>query len=323
MAFVLMASILISCETEIEFNGKVTEPVLVANCISCTDSTLKVKITASRFFLSNGSTFKTIEDATVSLFVNGTYRETMTMSQSGVYDSKYVAKTGDVIRLNIEASGYESVWTQETIPQIANVQIDSSMISVDSSALTTSGYYNYDQYIPGDTIGSTYNYKYKYAIRLNDPSNQTNYYRLVAVFKYKYGSYEAYGRYINDFNDVVFGTNKDNMDGIFSESGIDYYNVFSDELIDGKTHTLTFTDEFSGIRYFDENYNPSESEIEKSITIQLQSISKSYYLYLKSLAALDNAESFMSEPVQIFTNVQNGLGLLGAKTIYSRKIILP
>lgn len=314
---------LISCESEIEFNGEVTEPVLVANCISCTDSTLKVRLTASRFFLSNATRFKTIEGATVSLFVNGTFKETMTMSQSGVYNSIYIAQTGDIIRLNINASGYKSIWTQETIPYEANVQIDSTLMNVDSTALTSGGYYSNNEYMPWDTVGTTYTYKFKYTIRLNDPSNQTNYYRLVAVFRYKYGQYEAQSRYISDFNDVVFGTSKDNMDGIFTESNADYYNVFSDDLIDGKTHTFTFTDEYSSTRYFDDEYNSANNEIEKSMTIQLQSISKSYYLYLKSLSALENSDSFLSEQVQIYTNVENGYGLLGAKTINSRKLILP
>ncbi|MCX6308033.1 MAG: DUF4249 family protein, partial [Bacteroidia bacterium] len=62
---------------------------------------------------------------------------------------------------------------------------------------------------------------------------------------------------------------------------------------------------------------------ERSLTINLQTISKSYYLYLLSLKALDSSDPFMSEPVQIYTNIYDGFGVLGARTNHLRKFILP
>jgi len=53
----------------------------------------------------------------------------------------------------------------------------------------------------------------------------------------------------------------------------------------------------------------------------LQSISKSYYLYLQTRASI-KSNTFFAEPVQVYNNVDGGIGILGSYTSNVRKLTL-
>jgi hypothetical protein len=110
---------------------------------------------------------------------------------------------------------------------------------------------------------------------------------------------------------------------VIGDAYSDNYNVFSDELINGDTHTMTFKYKYTSMVFSDNPNNPSNDNMSHYLRVELQSISKSYYLYMKAMTALDNAETFLAEPVQIPTNIHQGLGLLGAKSGRSRTFVLP
>jgi hypothetical protein len=320
IAILLMFCIFTSCETEIPFNGTVTDPVLVVNCITCTDSIVKANITASRFFLTNQENFKNVDSVTVALFINGTFKENLIDSGLGDFKSQYVTVEGDLVRLNVSAKGFESVWTEAPLPsRAANFQIDTTITRTNTSYL-----FNV-QYDPGsssniasDTLGVTYSDVHQFKICFSDPLETTNYYRLIVKETSTINGYTNV-LYQTGIDDIVFGTKKNNMDGIFSESKNDKYNIFSDELINGNTHTITVYCSKPHDMYFD---RPIPQELEMSVDIDLQSISRSYYLYLNSLKALDEADPFMSEPVQIYTNVNGGLGIMGARANQHRSYVL-
>ena len=55
--------------------------------------------------------------------------------------------------------------------------------------------------------------------------------------------------------------------------------------------------------------NPNNQEI----TINLQKISHSYYLYLQTRAGI-KTNTFFAEPVQVYSNIDGGLGIMGSYT---------
>jgi hypothetical protein len=328
LSFILLLTVLMSCETEIQFNGEETAPVLTVNCLPNTNSTLEVEVTASLFFLSNETSFKSITNATIHLYVNGILTDTLTNVGQGFYESSYIPLEGDVIRLNASAPDYEPVWTEETFPALTGTfQIDSTVTKTDTSLII----YNYGYYSEGygidqlDTVGYKYSYIHQFKIQFSNPAGQENFYRLLVHYRYTQDGYQYDENYMTGFDDIVFGTqSSSSMDGILTENNEDnQYNIFSDELIDGKTHTITFSYMQDFNFYYDNNYYGESTSIERSITIDLQSISKSYYLFLKSLNSLDGSDPFLSEQVQVYTNVQGGLGIFAPFTKRERKFNLP
>jgi len=326
IAMLLMFGLFAACETEIPFNGTESDPVLVVNSLICTDSVIQANITSSRFFLSNENTFKVVANATVALYVNGSFQENLTDQGQGTYRGQYVSKEGDALRLNVSATGYQAVWTETTMPyKVSGFQIDSTITKTDTTLIIQARGYGggylggYNDPIQYDTLGKTYSDIYQYKIQFSNVSGVSDFYRLIvkqttSSFGFTTVSYQS------DFDDIVFGTKKTNMDGAFMESKLDRYNIFSDELIDGKTHTITVKVSIDHNKFYD---MVDTTTYAHRVTIDLQSISKDYYLYLKSLKALEIADPFMSEPVQIYTNVTGGLGIVGARTNQQREFVLP
>lgn len=327
--FFLMLSVLFSCETEIPFDGTVSDPVLVVNCIVCTDSVIRADVSVSRFFLDEDGEYPVISNATVALYVNGSHIENLSHIEKGMYQSNYKPLEGENIRLNVSALGYEPVWAEIGIPTATfGLHIDSTITKSDTSSLTE-GYYGNNGYGDIDsnptpaTVGVSWANIHKYKLTFNDPPGENNYYRLVMLESTQTGDY-TYSNYLNDFDDIVFGSKNENLDGIFTESEYDRYTIFSDELIDGKSHTITINYHQRFNKYYDRpEYKDTSMVYERSVTFDLQAISRSYFLYLSSLKALAVADPFMSEPVQVYTNINGGLGIMGARTNSLRKFVLP
>lgn len=325
---IFLVLVLVSCETEIKFDGPLTDPMLTVNCLACTDSTIHAEITASRFFLDNRTSFTKIEDATVNLFVNGSLREQLVHQGEGSYSGNYIVQEGDLIRLNVTASGYHDVWTETTVPKsVTQFQIDTTFAKQDSSFILegkyteygNSGYEGYNW----DTVGVNYNRMLIYKVRFANVPGVREYYRLVIYREYVNGQYSSISEYKNDVEDIVFTSKKEGLDGLMEETGYDPFQVFTDELIDGTTHTITFTSRKSLNAYYDNRQNlPENKRSGENLVVDVQSISKDYYLHLTSLKARNASDPIMSEPVQIYTNVRDGLGLLGARTHKLQKIDL-
>ncbi|HET7734313.1 MAG TPA: DUF4249 family protein, partial [Paludibacter sp.] len=149
-----------------------------------------------------------------------------------------------------------------------------------------------------------------------DPINISNYYRLEAkVINYYDDNSRTIGDALINYNDLVFGGN--NNSNIFETSGYNYYHEFSDELFNGKEYNLSFTFNIYTTTYKPEYQNNNheinvKTPVKQELRIELQSISKSYFLYLRSRAANMDAVEFFSEPVQIYSNVTDGIGILGS-----------
>ncbi len=175
-----------------------------------------------------------------------------------------------------------------------------------------------------DTIGIYSGRKINYTLKFKDNPNEKNYYRLVVLSKEFYTQTDSVTQvqtqsevdnYSFDFTDVVSGNNSNN-DPLSLVGGSNLnamYNVFTDDLFNGKTYSLTFsTYQYSYI--YRPKYKYEQKNLEKTIvSVYLQSISKDYYLYLKSRVA-SGGDNFFSEPVQVYNNIAGGIGIFGSYT---------
>jgi hypothetical protein len=90
--------------------------------------------------------------------------------------------------------------------------------------------------------------------------------------------------------------------------------VFSDDLINGKEYPLSFSTNEDVYEYLPKFDYGQRAAIKKVVNIYLQSISKDYYMYLKSRSAAMAGTDFFSEQVQIHNNIVGGIGILGSYT---------
>jgi len=310
-----------SCEKNINFPGEMTAPQLVINSFISPDTFIVANVTQSRFFLDDaeyGEAYKPVENAEIEIFADDVLKEKITQGLFlGTYTSQYKPKVGETIRLIVSAAGFNTAWCETKIEQpISIIAIDSTIETKDKYPITM----YIDSLGMSDTTGYQINDLYHFSLRFKDPDTQQNYYRLLVrnIITYNKDSV-IWGMedYYFNFTDVVSGESSDTGTGLESSTP-NPYHVFSDDLFNGKEYSL----KFSCLSNYTYNIPPYNNEIkeEQSIIVELQSISKSYYLYLKTRPASGGYDPF-SEPVKIHNNVHDGIGIMGSFSSSGRRII--
>jgi len=311
-AFVLI-SLLSSCEKTIDFNGKVPDPQLVMNCIALPDSTITVNLTKSKFFLSSSQDFTTVDNAIVTATINDTLKVNLTNTGKGNYESGIIPKPNDKVRIDASAPSLESVWAEVNVqPKMTIISIDTTWVKIDNS-------YSYPIYnLTGDSIiGNAYNAEVKIKIKFQDNATEQNYYRLNVSNGLNYRSgYSSYGSGYSgvEFDDIVFGNTTQQGSILDIVSGTYGNNCFTDELINGKEYSLSIKSTTTHNIYLPGKKAGGDIVSKNELIIDLQQLSKSYYLYIKTKDASMSSNPLFSEAVQIYTNIKGGMGILGTYT---------
>jgi hypothetical protein len=313
--FVLLCiSIFTSCEKEIIFDGESTEPQIVLNSFISPDSIIKARVSESQFFLNNDYLFKSVENAEVSVYFNGELKETMQYSANGQYISIAKPAVGDIIKLVVKVPEREVVSSETTIYPKANIIKLDSIITwtgakpiIEQVNSVENGVSKTDMLVVGKYRFRTI----RYILTFEDAKSSQNYYRLV-VGKTSTIAGKKNVNYDYTLDDIVSGNTKDLLPGIpaINESKNEYH-VFTDELINGKQYPLSFSIADTAYIYLPEYQRPLPK---KSVDIDLQCISNSFYLYLKTISDQKNSNQLFSEPIQIFNNINGGIGLVGSYT---------
>lgn len=286
--FVLLLS---SCEKEITFNGEQSKDMLVINSLVKADEAVTARVSRSIFFLNPTYGVPTfVNDAVLELFVNdvsqGQMQYTTHSQPSALYTSSYVARQGDRITIKARHNYYDAVAASTYVPYATTIN------SVTASY--SDGNYGHKQV--------------NFNINFDDNGNTTDFYE-IEIFAFTWSTAPnpsreyvlLYGIYSND---IVFGNTT-----VSDPFGYTYQNrvsVFDDYLINGKQYTLNV--------FVGESYAVSDND---SLEIRLKTVSRDYYLYRKSLDAYNNNDEFLEifgEPVQIYTNVEGGIGLVAGLT---------
>ncbi|HOF93353.1 MAG TPA: DUF4249 domain-containing protein [Bacteroidales bacterium] len=299
-----------ACEKEVRFKGEVTEPLLVLNGFAQPDSLLVIRLTASRFFLEEVDSFVTVKDAHLRLYVDGTYKEDLQSQKNGYYISSYRPKQGEVLSIEAEAPGFESVRAEALLPVVAELLKVDTSITLEGELYDLS--YDWDPEVGDyiiDTIGLYTNYQVSMTLSFRDPPTPGDYYRVVVKHFYGKEYYDGYYDFtVENFYTAEMG------DLLGPAETQNEYQIYADELYNGKTVDLKLS--FAAHTYRD--YQGELPNSTTSIQVQLQNISPSYYLYLKTFSEYSNSIDFFSEPIQVFSNVSGGIGIFGA---YSSNVI--
>lgn len=325
----LLLTLLTSCINEIEFDEAQMNPVLVVNCLATPDTIIRVNLSKTKFFLSTVSGYETVIDYTVKLWLNGQYKEQLTM-KNNQYQSKYKPKPGDMLRLDV----FNQDSTNKSVQAFTKLPVRTAVSRVDTTSLLNSiNFLTNDSAINAlgfryiDTIARIQNRKFSYAVQFRDSAGMENFYR-VKIFIYHTW---ADGKVTREAlrvrpDDPVF--DKKNESDIFDNDWDRMFNIFTDEQISGQTYTVDLSgnlnqiDILPGKKVFlaAAGYKfPVKSEL----VVDLMGIDESLFNYLKTIKYNNSDLQYFSEPVQIFTNISNGTGIFGSYTHSFFKIILP
>lgn len=273
--------LLVSCEKELKTEVPITEK-LCLNCVLNSDSTIKATLSLSHS-ISENNAFKKINNALIKLTQNGRPLGILQNTGDGIYTLDTKPTEGCLYEINVQTNKYKSLHAKTKIPAKPNVT------------------YKFTDTIEHHFGIETY-YSYSNKITINDNPG-ANCYWLYSIFYLKGNGYRFRIAYsdvdsplIDDFNKEIDATLPLGYDYL-------YYLKINDTENDGQTLSISL------ISQDKDSYFIIDADVH-------------YDKYLKSTIKQKMNENnlLFNEPVQIYSNIENGLGIFGSVAITSFKI---
>lgn len=302
-----------SCSREIDFKGSITEPKLVVNGICSLDSVVGLELSISKNRYGNLQEFTLLSDARVFLYIDGQKSEELAEEKErpGFYRGHTIVEKNRKYAVEIEHAEYGRIQSGESWIG-SKVEIMGEKLQVDSTSV-----------INPERLSDI-----KCMVKFNEPAAEKNYYRLIVSYsigltkvkpddegneKTMVTMFDYYGLDESiESTDPVLLQNKTNDNMVFDESN-PKYTLFTDELINGKDYELSFFLNRSML-YKIAKVDPSKGDF-YSIQIELQSLSKEVYSYIKTMDGANNVtQGLFSEPFQVYSNIVDGIGIWGLYT---------
>ncbi len=299
-----------SCYKQIEIEFPNTEPVFVLNCLFTADSIFKVKINKTSDF--NDSISYPVTDAVCKLYADNKLIENLiAIGNNGFYISQkdYKPLYNTTYRIEVSSPSLPTAFSSNQLPhtpQILNITKQDSVLF--------------------DEDGNSLN---QLDILIKDPIDVSNYYELIFFSYFKLDYTNAWWLDSTELENVDTNYHAvelfcQTQDMVFKNEGLlDYSPIgfpFSDEIFDGQTYNLKINYQppayFSGINDYLVNIIT-----DYSLIICVRAVTESYYHYKQKLI-VHQANQYsdfwdgIAEPVQMFTNVENGYGIFAGYSTF-------
>lgn len=287
------------CEKEIAIDLDYQEPHVVVKAAGTALEPLTVNITKSKpvFGLhTEGEGFPHVTDATVTLTVNGGAPLTATGVENN-YTFGYLPTPGDSLKLRVEVPGFDPITAADAVPLMANIS-EPTM----------------------DSTGEQWGYpEYTVRFTLDDPAGEGNYYsvRLFSVSHYHEGgsTFDDTSYLSFSCNDILLTSNDITTILNYGPEETDRFDgfelFFTDESIDGRQHNIE-------LKFFSYGYSETDYYLE------VDTYTRDMYLYRQtmdnSMNDLAEVMGYLSEPVQIHSNLEGGWGIFAFRTMCKKKI---
>ena len=291
-----------SCnETEIKIELPDPEPKLVVHS-TFTPFTPPIVKSFAIFISQNAGVFDTlkidpIHDATVKLFVNGEFNQDLKYDSVYGYrtDLYFFPKAGSESSISVEKEGFQAVTAKGTIPE--KVLIKETKL------------------IPFAALDDLKNPLSQLSVTFDDPALQHNFYEIMIL-----QDQDESSQFKLFTNDQVVTSESYYPSPLVLDAKQPYRLLFSDKLINGKTHKLEVTYRAPLVISGGKKYiNPH------LIFLAFRSVSEDYYRYYTSLLKQMNAVRpeilfGAAEPGTVFSNIRNGYGVFAGYSEDNRTI---
>ena len=282
--FLILAILcLFSCEEYFEPRSVVVElpehqPVLVVNGFINPDSVSEVSISKSTGFLAESEN-QFVRNADVRLSENGTQVTTLVHIGEGVYRaSSHHPSQGATYRLDVVADGFEPIRAEAVVP--TPIAIDSVSVRATNPEIPWSN-------------------EYDLTIFFTDPPVEDNFYQVIMLERRQFpeqpGSQIAQEGFRSSDPVLLRQDDFGDQQWFYSDA------YFDDALFDGESYGLEL------------HYYVYSGDALRDLWAALLTTTESYHYFRKTVDQQDNSEENpFAEPVQIFSNVEKGLGVFAA-----------
>lgn len=284
-----------ACERDARLDlGDLNPEIVVLSNFSDLD-TLEVVVSKTRPVLDEGRV-EYPSDATVVLFVNGFFADTLQYVPSPVFQippyylsSRIVPRPGDHCRLVVSVPGFDQVKGESSMPFPASIDTGFTQLEVEKEQM-------------GEGLVQA---TLKVKLKIPDAQDPGNFFHL-SFYQ------EGYDYLIDQDGDTIkfpffslpLAVTPDDDDIPFVSYIENRGLLFSGEALESNQGILSFTLAFQ--------YNANQ-QILSDFIIELRTASEEYYKYHRSLARQHQAGQHpFSEPVILYSNIENGQGVFAA-----------
>ena len=282
-----------SCEKKLDIDLPESEKKIVVNGIVNPDSLMKVRISKSMNVLDNGK-IQYLSDATVKLFKDDTFLENLNNMDSGYFQSSVVPEINSDYKLTVDYSGLTSVNANIKLQDAVEIMSIDTVSEIQINDFWETKIMHFDIKIKDDAEKEDF---YFLSLRAMIPVYEFIDTTLLIV------GYEEGNMYFNSEDPILRNSESFTLDGM---QGI----VFSDEMFNGVEYTFDIE------HYIDKYEDIGENDLSTMYYVKLLTITEDVFNYITSynLNQYTQYDPF-AQPVQILSNVENGLGLFSGYTM--------
>ncbi|SMG29645.1 protein of unknown function [Marivirga sericea] len=284
--------IFFGCEKEVDLKIDESESKLVLNAWFKTEQHPVVEVNRSTFIFDKRGT-DIIQNAEVILFENDKEIGFLEHFGGGFYQNENIEIKPDTeYKITAKVDGFEDI-----------TAIEKSL-----KKFTDSEYeFEYESF--PNPSGSNYQSLSDIEIRLKDNGSSEDIYLFLIKDTNKSWRHETSSDTLyNEF--IIYLNSSDAQIEYIYAPNLGQIQILRDELFNGKEYTLNFRS--NDLRKYE--YSDEERSYISQNVIEIHKISKSFYLYLKSIENNQYPDPF-TEPTQIYTNVENGYGILATSSV--------
>jgi hypothetical protein len=290
ISYTLILFVFFSCQKVLDLDADTKKSKLVVNTLFSEEKEWRIELTKSLSVLDGGE-LSFIDNAQVNILdENNNLVESLPYG-FGYYKSALGLKpiAGKKYKIEVSAPNFTAVSAADFCPSIVPI------LNIDTSFVIT----------------AFAEKKYTATINFQDPPNTENFYGIeLEVSSYTRTYFPALGIWDTTFNssDKVYLSSSDPL---IDNGGTDSYSqtlTFKDNLFNGQQKSLS-------VNYMIyESGSPNQFFVKN---LRLSSYTEASYNYSKSIEAYLNTEGNpFAEPVQVYSNVDNGFGIFGGQSSY-------
>lgn len=272
----IIALFIISCEEEVHFNFE-HEPKLTLNCILNPDSTIKMNLTLSQSINSKEKNHY-VDNAHIMLYEGNILLGVLISNGNGIYALNHKPKPHIEYRVVVKTVNYQTLFASTYIPEAPDVDFDKEPLGADQ--------YGID--------------RYNMHVKLHDYEGNDHYwlYRVFKVNNRKDGgnSISINAPFVDDFNRI---TDTEERYGFRHFLAL----RISDEGYDGQSMEFVIPDLAESLGYHAQKFMNADKHYDKYLKTSILNRMK------------ETSELPFFEPVQIYSNIENGYGIFGSCAI--------
>ncbi|MBB4078147.1 hypothetical protein GGR28_000748 [Lewinella aquimaris] len=288
-------TLLFACEEPVELNIDIPKSRLVINSNFYPNELVVLRISSTRPI--GGVSHANIDNAEVSLFEGTELAESLEYlpdpetAGAGSYRTKvFRPKVGQQYTIHVAAEGYDPVTAVSSIPDPI------AITSIAINGLTKM------------TVDDLTTYDYSLLIDYADPVEETNYYDL------------------RIYQEVIGYKMSAKGDTVRQSAYLKSVGTPTRAAGQGATVSVLLRDkcQMNAIEVHLQSQLDASRELPGEIVAELRTVSPEYYFYKRSLLGYEGTSLPLNEPVILFNNVDQGLGVFaGYNSVQQKLLLLP